>query len=320
MRKSHLAAVLATAVAASSSMALAGFTVTAVRTNINASLDRVDIFALNTGGGTGTQLKGVSLNYSTPNGSRVYFTGTDTEVDGNGDPAPDGIVDTVDLFNLSTTANKSLIRANTTSTNNSYVGVSPSPLYTQPNPWIDGTTTFAVSIANLGTTQASSGTGFRFARLFTDASSQGTVAGQIGGDIGTAQPYTVSWGAPTNVAPTVAVSVSPLVIDVSPAGLESGSTVISAADSDGTVASLVAGVLPAVLADNISITGPAAGPKTLSLSGLTYSDLGSYSIVFTATDNLGATGTGTVLINIVPEPATLGLLAGAGLVALRRRK
>ncbi len=325
MRNSLLTAAGVTAVALASSFASAGFTVTQTTTsNVAPGLDRIDIFGLNTGGTTGVQVKGVSLNFATTNGKKVYFTGLDTEVDGNGDPTPNGVLDTVDLFNSATTANKSQIRLNGTPSNNSYVGVTPSGGPVEPNAFIVGTPTFGVSVANLGSTNASSGTGFRFARLFVDTGAQGTVSGQIGGDIGQGVPYSVSFGAVINAPPVVTVTPPSLTIDVTPAGLEGGSAIVSANDPDvgGSVASLaLVGSLPAQIADNVVISGPAAGPKTITISGLRFNDLGTYVLSFVATDNLGLAGLSqTFTLNIVPEPTTLGALAGVGLLALRRRK
>ncbi len=301
-------------------IALAGFTITTKRTQLVApGLDRIDLFALNTGGGTGTQIKTVSINFASTNGKKVYFNVEDKTVDENGEPAPDGIPDTVDLPNATNVPNKSSIRINTTAANNTYVGVSPTAGLAQPNPWVGGVRSFTVSVANLGTTQASTGIGFRFARLFVDAGAFGSLSGQVGGDIG----GPVAWGPPcfrcTPSPPTVTITAPKLRIDVSPPGLESASAVVSA-QSTQTIASLsLVGAVPATLVDNLQITGPVAGPKSVTLSNLTPADVGSYALSFEAFDTFGQRGTQTLTIDIViPEPALLSVLLP--MFVLRRRR
>jgi hypothetical protein len=126
-----------------------------------------------------------------------------------------------------------------------------------------------------------------------------------------------------NVNPIVSILTDATVtIDVSGPGLEGfeglESRTVSASDSDGTVLSLLASGIDPQIADNLSIVGSAAGPLSVSGSGFTYADLGTYSVNFTATDDDGGTGTASLTIQVVPEPT---LIASAlAIPALRRRR
>jgi hypothetical protein len=141
------------------SSAIAGFTATATKTD--AGIYEIwSIVAINTGGDTGTQIKGLEYNYS---GSGVFFQVDDLD--------ENGIADTVAFIPPTTATDKSRLRVNTVASNNTFVGSLPTNDSIEPNPYgvAGGITSFSGAIANTGTTHAT-GTGFQIARLVTQTS------------------------------------------------------------------------------------------------------------------------------------------------------
>ncbi len=175
------------------------FTVTKADT-ASTLVDQFDLFARNDGtptainaGGTGTQIKGVTFTFTGAKPtSKALFAISDQDFPGNPDqnnPTPDGIVDTVDLFNTNNVPEKSSVRVNVSASSNTFQGVTPTSGFAQPSPWVGGVNAFTLAVANLGTTQASIGTGFRFARLFVTEDTAFTLTGRIGGNIGASDPF-----------------------------------------------------------------------------------------------------------------------------------
>ncbi len=324
MRKRFLVRSIQTllAVAAMSTLAEAGFVVTqAVTANITPGLDRIDLFAFNDGNGTGTQIKGASIHFQTTNGRRAHFVVNDIDLDLNGDPPSNGIPDTVDLFNAGT-PNRSLLRVSNLQNQTNYVGVVPTAATVEPNPWLGGVTMFSASMANLGTTQASSGSGYRFARLFVDAGTRGTASGQVAGELGRAVPYALSLGSPLcNCTPVVSIAPATLTIDVRPPGAHGGSAIATALPGDADIVSLdLAAPLPSVIADNVTIVGPPAGPKTIHISGLGSQDVGTHFLPFRTIDLEGNVGVGSWTLNVIPEPASACVVSAIGVLGICRRR
>jgi hypothetical protein len=290
---------------------------------------RVDMFVRNTGGANGTQIKGFTATFTNTGSIKTYWKVDDTDVDGDGNPAPDGNPDTVDLFNSTNAGNTSNLRVSTTGTNNTYVGVTADGVpnaggMIQPNnPWADGTSTFGLAIANTGTTQASSGSGFRIARLFLDdvGGPMFTVAGQVGGDTGPAVPFNLTYFGYTCPVPEIRFGTNPLVVDVARPGPHSASTSVSGYGYYNRPLTLEAGQIPAPLTDNFALTTWAgSGLGSVSLSNLNLSDLGIHSIPIRGTDpTLGTNITDLLEVRIIPEPIAMALMFPFVCLLRRRR-
>jgi hypothetical protein len=126
----------------------------------------------------------------------------------------------------------------------------------------------------------------------------------------------------TNVAPVLNDPYGEIVIDLRNPGPETfpGFTGSATDDDAADTVTVTSSPLPTF----VSLLGTPGNPSSFGLTGtrvLTDADIGVYDITFTATDNATAplSDTATLRIRVIPEPATLGLLAGAGLLALRRR-
>lgn len=314
MRRTLIAAAAVSAATLASS-AFAGFTFTATDQGTIAGYQVFLIRAINDGVGTGTELDGYDLTFTMNPGTTAHFNVLDSDFDGT--------ADTADLVNTGN-PNAGFMRVGAFGTT-SIVSTTPVLGPTQPNPW-DAINSWSLAAISTGSENAT-GNGAVIARLFQTGGSNagGSFTGQIGGNEGSAVPASFSWGAggPTNLPPEVTVNPNSLTIDIASQTSFSG-VAVSATDDSG-VASLVAGTIPAQIADNISITGASTGPLDVSGTGFTAADVGTYTIDFTATDNgdpaLTDVGTFTLTINnTIPEPATLSLLAGLVGLGLRRRK
>lgn len=83
---------------------------------------------------------------------------------------------------------------------------------------------------------------------------------------------------------------------------------------------LTAGSIDPLIADNLSITGDFTdGPLSISGSGFTAADVGSYTVPFTLSYS-GAQTRGYFVLNVVPEPTSLLTAASAAGFALHRRR
>jgi hypothetical protein len=312
MRRTLIAAAAVSAATLASS-AFAGFSFT-TDTSTDGAFTVFLIRAINDGAGTGTELDGYDVSYALNPGNNAVFGTSDNDFD--------SIPDTADLININNVAQKSFLRVGNPTTTN-IVSATPSAS-TEPSPWgsINSWSLAAISTGS----EVATGTGAVIARLFvTGPNAGGDITGQIGGNEGSAVPFSYHFGAGVGpgdtVAPVVVVNPASAVI-VIPVDTGFGPVDISATDNVGVTSLQLAGSLPAQIADNVSITGDADGPLSMSGTGFTAADIGSYTLTFTAMDAAGNSGSGSFLLNVtaVPEPTTLAALAGVGLLALRRRK
>jgi hypothetical protein len=314
MRIATLAAVSGVALA---STAFAGFSFSHTTTT-SGGRQAVNIFALNNGaGGTGTNISGVDWNYA---GSPVRFVVADT----NENEVPD----TVD-FNARVAGQSWVGLA--TGANTAYVGVSPNGSEVEPSPFLS-IGSFALAMADLaGGRPASSGAGAQIARLISATGTEaptGRIFGQIGGNTGSAVPFEYIFGGvvdPNPNPPSFSLDVYNLVLDLGTSGSAAGAVAASATDPDaGQTVTITNGALPAY------VTAAGSNPRDFSgaIDSLAAMAAGwdrvnplVTDVALTATDsgNPAKTDSAILRISIIPEPTTLGLLAGAGLLALRRR-
>ncbi len=316
MRRTALLA--AVAAIASASAAQAAITIGSTTTT-SGGRQAVNIFGLNDGVGTGTRLQAVELTYT---GTPVRFVVDDTD--------EDEIGDTVNLN--ARVAGQSWLGLST-GTNTAYVGVSPNGSGVQPNPYAS-ISSFTLAMADLaGGILANTGNGGQFMRLISatgTAAPTGRIVGTIAGETGPVVAFDFSFGStppPVNNAPVITANAGTTVAfgNIVTTPLPFSATVTA---NDGDTAaqtlSLALGSIPAGLT-NVQVTPASVSDAgTFTITGLAawIPGNGSYSLPFTVSDNgsPAASTPGNIVITVVPEPATLGVLAGLGLLGLRRRK
>lgn len=311
MRRTALLAAAIGGLVVSSSFA--GFTISHTVTSVDATYDQVDIFALNTGGDTGTGLLAVEIAVAADAGDVAYFRSTSAG-------APN-------LTNTSETANRSFIRIdNEDASTTSLVSRTPAgnwPLVPAIGASTVGIEDFSVTVAGLaGAKPANTGAGALFATLFVSKGYGAAVTGNVGGEVGSKIPFSFNIGGPVNTAPEIAsvvdaaVNFGSLVSTPLPFSATVNATDAQAAD----VLSLVAGTLPAGVTIG-SITGGGTSPEQFVISGtVAYPGSNTTLVVpFTVSDGSLSTS-GSFNIVVTPEPTALGALALGGMILGRRRK
>lgn len=305
-----------------SASAEAGFVVSQVRSTLSPTLDRLDLYAFNTGGTTGTRLAGISIDPLFIVGGKSYWSVEDTD--------EDGIVDSLDIFNLSNRPEFSSFRPNPGITSSVIHGPSPFSGYRQPNSWSRGVHAFSVDGLSVPPSPlANSGNGYRFARLVVDKGANVIAQGKIGGDVGPAVPFSLNVGS-TSAAPVVSApggsEWAPIVLDLR---ISSNYEIpVSALDPDGRVLDITMNVPNARFLDNMDFPVEPAASKVLRITGLDASDLGYpagpfylWPVDFHALDNSGRIGTKTIYLQLLaPEPTTGITVAAIAACATRRRR
>lgn len=316
MRRTVLLA--AVAAIASASAAQAAITLSST-TSTSGGRTAVNIFGRNDGVGTGTRLQAVEITYT---GDPVRFVVDDTDEDAIGDTLN---------FNARV-AGQSWVGLST-GTNTAYVGVTPNGSAVQPNPYLS-ISSFTLSMADLaGGLAAGTGNGGQFMRLISatgTAAPTGRIVGTIAGETGPVVAFDFSFGStppPVNNAPVITANAGATVTygNIVTTPLPFTATVTA---NDGDTASQNLSLALGALPSGVTVTSVTpssvtdSGTFTISGTAAWIPGNGSYSLPFTLSDNgsPAASTPGNIVITVVPEPATLGVLAGLGLLGLRRRK
>lgn len=309
MRRTFIIAAAIGSLVASS--AFAGFVVSHTTTSVDATLDRIDIFARNTGGDTGTGLLAVEMSSDATAGEAVWRSTSA----GNWSPT-----------NPADIASRSFVRVDFEDVSSTSL-VSKTPAANQPLAAAYGPLTvalgdFGVVIAGLaGAIPAETGNGALFASLFVSKNFASTISGNVGGSAGAKVPFSFDVGSVvvngrpviTPASQTVNVVFGQIVTNGAPF-----SATVSITDPEGDAITAALGALPA------SVTGatitPAGGSNYTIAGTVDYSANGTDVVVpFTASD-AGGPSSGSVTLHVTPEPASLSLIGLSGLLMGRRRK
>lgn len=317
MRLATRFVLLATAGCCLASKAWAGFTVTATSggtfTFDGVPMDRYDITVVNTGGDTGTQVKGLEYFYS---GSRVYFEVNDTVDEGGGDP--DGIPDTVNLLSTSRTR----VRVSANAANNVFVGVTPTNGFAQFSPYMPGVKQFSGAIANTGVTQAT-GAGFQIARLFLIHGGVASFSGNIGGDIGAKVPFSTFTTPPTLRVESVTPETAITSVGSEPGSRGAFEVMVRVVDDfpDG-VLGLTVNSVPGVFDLTVSDNGGVSTRDYVITGSVDATRRGLATIIpITANDGSGNRYYDSICVfALVPEPASLAVFSVLAIPRSRRSR
>jgi hypothetical protein len=318
MRIATLAAVSGVALA---STAFAGFSFSSSReVGVDGEpLDKISVFTLNDGNGTGFGLIALDVGFRSTGGSMIFRSST------TGAP---------DVLNNADIDYRSSIRVDPADpSSSSIVQRTPTgnwPFRSDLGSRTVGINDFGIVLASLaGSVPAQDARGNLFATLFVDTGAQAFLKAnsKVGGSAGGATVTDVDieiggGGTPIDNPPAFGADVYNLVLDLGTSGSANGSVAASATDPDaGQNPVITNGALPAFVTaagDNPrDFTGALDSLEAMAAGWDRVNPL-VIDVPLTATSN-GLTDSATLRISIIPEPATLGLLAGAGLLALRRR-
>lgn len=319
----------------------AAFTFTTVPTTTVNGMTRVDVFARNDGAAVGTNIPA-----GTTKVQAVQYTNETFNTVGTG--AQQGFrfrynssSGTVDLYNnrgLPTddgdggflANNLSAIFLAPASTDNTYQNVTFTPVVNSSG---TAATVQKFTVDNAATSNAPSATaldngglGARIASLVVNPGATFTVTGNIAAEQGTAVPFTFTYpSVVTGNNPVVTPAAAIVSFGQVVSNGQAFSVNVNVADLDGGLLTLVAGAASGGSVSGLTITpaGGANSPAVFTVSGtVAYGPNGTLvTIPLTATDSTGGTGSGNIVLTLIPEPASLAALAGAaGLGLIRRRK
>lgn len=308
IRRSILSAALGGLLASAS---WGGFTVSHDVVSVDTTLDRINLYALNTGGGTGTGLIAVELSVNANPGSLAYFRSTSS-----GSP---------NVTNTAETPLRSFVRIdNEDASTTSLVQRTPAgiwPLTPALGANTVGIEDFTATIASLaGPRPANLGIGVLFASLYVSKGYSGQISGYLGGEMGTKVPFVV--GSPPPPPPTLVISsVTNATVDFGPivsTPMPYSASVGVTTSDPGALLSLSIGTLPAGV--TASISGGGTSPASFTISGtVDYPGTNTTVLVpIIASDGFSTTA-GTYAITITPEPGTLAAF-GCTWVLVRRRR
>ena len=314
MHRTALLAAVVGGLAASTSFG--GFIITTTTTALGNGLQQIDLYALNTGNGTGTGLLTYDITIDSSVGSRVFFRSTAAG-------APN-------VLNTSETPNRSYFRIDDEdSSTTSLVSRTPAA----PANWTlapdQGASTvgqedFSVAVVSLlGAKPANTGSGAHFAQLIVNTGYSGQISGTIAGDQGGGVPIHIGGDPPEPNVPPVVVSPAAQTVTfgkVVSAGLQF-SSVVTATDANAVdILSLTVGTIPAGVSNINVIKTIVSGVATFTVTGLLNYSTNKTTVTIPVNVSDGqVTTTAAIVLNVVPEPTTLAASALLSLGLVRRR-
>ena len=314
LRNTIIAAAVSGVFATSS---IAGFVTSYTVTSVSTTLDRIDIYARNDGGGTGTVLLAASISMNADAGKLSYWRSNLTGAPNiqNGADAPDRSFVRIDSDDGSTTS----IVSRTPAGNWPIIGPA-GPSFNNVAIEDFGATITALA----GGKPASTGAGALFASLYVDKNYGGVATGNLGGEVGLKVPYTLS-------ITTAAPNVVPVIAPVPDTNVVFGSIVsngapfsvtVNATDADSAdILALAVGSVPGIT--GVTVVGGSTSPASFTVTGTVNYSLNGTTVVVPVSVSDGAGGhtvNGAFRLVVTPEPASLSLIGLGGLLLGRRRK
>lgn len=286
----------------------AGFTFAVNKVDVvvnGTQFDRYDIFATNTGVGTGVDIKGLIYQYV---GDKAYFSVLDTDAD--------RVPDKVNLDSATLTR----VRVTTSASANLYANVIPTLGHAQPNPYLPGVHEFSGAVVK--TAGPVPIAPVQIARLFLLDGTVGTFSGQIGGEIGPLVPFTTT---PITFARDRPVFASPeplyLTFESDYAARVPFMANVEVSDPDaGDVLSLSADMVLGL--HDVQIAGGGVGPQTFTVTGsIDASKVGTVVYLpLRARDGTGNLSTDSLSLVVLPEPTALFSLGAATILTTSRSR
>lgn len=304
-RSAMLVAAISGSVVSSS---FGGFVMSATTTSVDGTLDRIDLYARNTGGDTGTGLLAVELSSFSVSGAAVWRSNSA----GNWSPT-----------NPADIANRSWVRIDEFDVSSTSL-VSKAPSANQPlNPAYGPLTvslgTFSIVVAGLsGAVPAETGNGAHFASLYVSKNFAASFSGYVGGSSGAKVPF----GSPGPVPVPPVIAPVPDVNVVFGQIVTDGATFsvnVTATDGNqGDTLSLAVGPVPGV-SDVVVTPASALTPAVFTVTGrVDYSLNGTTVVVPLSVSDGLFTATSSFRLIVTPEPGMLSLLVASGCVRRRR--